>query len=247
MVTIIEFGESLIETEDLDPVYVMLKRANLEDSLLKKWLLAYWCFYHVGVASALAEAQSFYDAFASILKSAPRGAERRHFRGKTANESFSFFKNNFSAPESACNSLLVDKMTFGEISKKVQKWPYFGPWIAFKVADMIDRVLSIKVDFSDCKLGIYKEPALAAKLIFPDRDAEETANIIAKKFRHRLSPPSYDRLINIQEAETILCKYKSYLNGSYYVGKDSKEILHKLDGWGPLAESLKSKCPQKYI
>ena len=50
------------------------------------------------------------------------------------------------------------------------------------------------------------------------------------------------RRVNVQEVETIFCKYKSHLKGHYPVGKDSEEIRHALEGWGDTAQEL-----QKYI
>jgi Holliday junction DNA helicase RuvB len=50
-----EFGVQLLLTEDLDPVYPMLHRANLLTEILYPFLFGYWCFYHVGVAALLTE------------------------------------------------------------------------------------------------------------------------------------------------------------------------------------------------
>lgn len=43
-----------------------------------------------------------------------------------------------------------------------------------------------------------------------------------------LAPPSFDRAVNLQEVETMLCKFKSFYNGRYFVGKDIKELKHSL-------------------
>jgi hypothetical protein len=37
-----------------------------------------------------------------------------------------------------------------------------------------------------------------------------------------MAPPRRERLIGPQEAETILCKWKSYLNGHYQIGEDTE-------------------------
>jgi hypothetical protein len=36
----------------------------------------------------------------------------------------------------------------------------------------------------------------------------------------RRAPPGFERDINIQEIETILCKWKSYMKGHYQIGED---------------------------
>lgn len=34
------------------------------------------------------------------------------------------------------------------------------------------------------------------------------------------APPRFDRPLNVQEAETVLCKWKSYSGGHYEIGED---------------------------
>ena len=46
------------------------------------------------------------------------------------------------------------------------------------------------------------------------------------------APPQMDRPINIQEVETILCKWKSHLNGHYPTGNDIAEVRHGLVKYG---------------
>src|SRR5689334_9165626 len=75
-----KFGNDLLDTLDLDPVYVALHRARLDRATLKRWLLAYLCFYHGGVASRLASAKDFHlEARKAHDEKWPRGRERRHF------------------------------------------------------------------------------------------------------------------------------------------------------------------------
>jgi len=47
-----------------------------------------------------------------------------------------------------------------------------------------------------------------------------------KKYK---APPWFDRPLNIQEAETILCKYKSHTHGHYPVGKDVAAVKKALE------------------
>ena len=90
------FGQRLIETGDLDPVYIALHGANLQEPQLCRWLTAYLMFYHVGAASWLSErtGDDFWkwvriaaENNSSALVPAPgimrwpRSSERRHFRG----------------------------------------------------------------------------------------------------------------------------------------------------------------------
>ena len=84
-----EFGRKLIEANDLDPVYVLLWNSNFDRLKMKKFLLAYWAFYHMGTASWISEGatlpittpNSYWDRFMTAAKSMdyPRCPERRHF------------------------------------------------------------------------------------------------------------------------------------------------------------------------
>ena len=49
------FGDALITTQDLDPVYCAIYHARLPEPQLCRLLLAYWCFYHLGVAASISE------------------------------------------------------------------------------------------------------------------------------------------------------------------------------------------------
>jgi hypothetical protein len=250
--TVNEFGEALLRSGDLDPIYIMLTGAKLEEPVLKRWMLAYWCFYHAGVASTIATAPDFYSTFERAVSFKwPRGTERRHFRGKACDKTLEFFRREYPNPESAVD--FVRAPTFAEVSERAQLWPLFGPWISFKVADMLDRVMGWRVDFSQCALGIYSEPAAGAAIVAQQRGitglqpgVETTSKIVdvlTREFAHHYAPPFGDRTVNVQEVETILCKYKSHLNGHYPVGKDTREIKHALAGWGPLADKLKGHLP----
>lgn len=123
-------------------------------------------------------------------------------------------------------SLCVDQ-TAAEIMNTVQRWVGFGPWISFKVADMIDRLGLAKIKFGMDEI-LYDSPLEGAKLIYRQKYPGTTppANVglwaidsILGKLGH-LAPPRYERQINAQEAETILCKFKSYVGGRYHVGED---------------------------
>jgi hypothetical protein len=39
---------------------------------------------------------------------------------------------------------------------------------------------------------------------------------------HMKAPPRYERAINLQETETVFCKWKSHLVGRYDVGRDTE-------------------------
>lgn len=284
---LVEFGDQLLRTGDLDPVYVAVDNAALDRATLARLCIAYWCFYHLGAAAKLAEISkpaAFWKAMQAAARNLdkpdgtkpwPRGAERRHFRGEQAIAAMAELEFKYGKFKYAEDMLAQfvgagseQPMTFKSVSASVKSHRGFGDWIAFKVADMCERVLDYDVDFGDCHLGIYKDPrqgaavaylsAMGARYMigdvelplwdYPITDAQlaETVERYVKYWRKRKfkALPSRKRLVNVQEIETIFCKYKSHLKGRYPVGKDTSEIRHGLTGWGDLAATLQKGLPR---
>lgn len=253
------FGHRLLETEDLDPIYVVLHRANLERDQLRRWLLAYWCCYHAGLASYLSERPTkeiFWlcmNIFASneapspIGGRWPRGRERRHFRGDKAIEAVIWLRYTYEKPETAVTMLEEKAHVFGKyqyVAETVLRWPQFGPWIAFKVADMLERVMGVPIDFSDSDVFFFDSPREAAEMWAIETNhlshgvvgvsseaIKDACTHLKESLSSHLAPPRYDRPLNLQEFETILCKWKSHMSGSYPIGIDTRELRHALNEW----------------
>jgi hypothetical protein len=249
---VLDFSSELISSQDLDPIYNMLYASGMPMATKKRWVLAYSCYYHAGVASYCAEDRSkFYKRLREGHdKKFPRGAERRHFRGGTSDYVTSWLKKTYPVPEEAVNYLIGDEPdpTFKSVTDRVKTWKYYGPWIAFKWADLLERVIQVPVDFSDCHLDIYEAPKQGAELVAlslgkPDMSVKQVVRYLEKKLSGFNAPPDNVRAVNVQEIETCLCKWKSHCNGHYPIGKDTHEIGEGLEGWGDLASHLKAYLP----
>lgn len=237
----VSFGETLIKTGDLDPVYIALARSGANQDELARIIVAYSCNYHLSSASFIAQSkgEKFWDKLETAADNFglkwPRGSERRHWRGSAATESVAYLRNTFRTPE-ALVAFWATRRTCGEVFKAVQTLPYFGPWIAFKIADLLDRVMQYGIDFSEFELGVYSEPRKGAALIkYGDTEAKVTdfelrrvVEALRLRLRKLKAPPNQDRLVNVQEIETVLCKYKSHVGGHYPLGKDTLEVFHGL-------------------
>ena len=265
---IIEFGEALLRTQDLDPVYVMLHR-TLPRGQLERWCVAYWCFYHAGAASYLSEREG--DEFWTLMLRAaqnttappvrpgerwPRASERRYFRGPKCIKAVEWMANRWDRPEDLVDHLVGMSQPVGSprteksVMEAVQEMPLFGPWIGFKVADMFERVLGLHVRFSDDIGLIYKEPR-AGLVLWNENCGSGVAFTLMGHYRSLMeyfekhpAPPDLGRPCGPQEVETILCKWKSHMGGHYPVGKDIREVGHALEGWGDTAWGLQKRLPQ---
>lgn len=272
-----EFGAHLLTSGDLDPIYIALVRANFEQPYLYRWLIAYWCFYHAGAASWLAgfSGETFWAAMMTAAKNEtatpfgerwPRGHERRHFRAAIATSAVSSLQERYGdSPEDMVDFILGTRSMmephrhgrtpeqsrpFVDVSKRTQAHRGFGPWIGFKVADMVDRVLRVPVTFDNAAVFMFDDPTEAAlklwrlKARLPDfAKPKEKASVIngvvaylIEHFREFRAPPFADRPVNLQEVETILCKWKSHMNGHYPLNNDIDEIRAGVLPWTKVSE-----------
>ena len=248
-----DFGTDLIMSYDLDPVYPVIVATNMDDDMRKRCCLAYWCFYHLGVASMIAERSSeyFYSEMRSqVTNKCPRGMERRYFYGNLAWNTIEGLED-CGSPEKVVDAM-TNHQDFQTVNNAVQSFYGFGDWIAWKIADMADRVLQIELDFSDTNLNIYKDPKQGAAYIlkgdkkYPitEKELDGIVDEMEYEFAGLLAPPFQDRPINIQECETILCKYKAHVFGHYPYYNDSIHIHKALQGWGDLAEEMDNKLQE---
>ncbi|APL99388.1 hypothetical protein [Bordetella phage CN1] len=262
-----DFGRQLIQSGDLDPIYTALVAAERSGDFdvpqLCRWMVAYWCYYNAGVASFMSEktGPDFWNwmMVAAINEQETpvggrwaRGHERRHFRAKNATESVAALCDRYrDNPE---NMVLYigarwdegDRLPFKVVSARAQEHRGFGPWIGFKCADMIDRVMEVPVDFDQAAVFMFKDPEKAAMMLWEQREAHKypegakpkreailsgVTEYLIKQFADLTAPPLGDRPINIQEVETVLCKWKSHMNGHYPLYNDIREINEGLKPW----------------
>jgi len=251
----LEFGQRLLETGDLDPVYIMLTKAELPHKVMCRWLLAYWCFYSCGMVSEIAEADDYWDAMLVACEPGkPRGMERRHFRGPKSEKAVRWLAANYGDADNAIEFLVEETKlpgngvcTLKNVEKRAVSWPMFGHWIGWKIADMLERVMRVPIVFDDYDRFVIPEVAKAIDLIEP-REPNQWSLIerLQKEFSNYLAPPWQDRPVNCQEVETIMCKFKAHLHGFYYLGKDTIEVGHSLrDSVSPLAHRLAELLPKE--
>lgn len=261
------FGRTLIQTGDLDPVYVALRGASLSYRERARVCVAYWCLYHLGAACAIASTKFDEEFWALLGKAAanndlmqrwPRGTERRHWRGQQAINSLASVRAaaGVAGEPQKLTKWLAEVPTMTSIMARTQQLTGFGPWISFKVADMLERVLEHPVTFPTQALAFYAEPKRGAWYVAhkatersPDVSEADTKTLFKavqqlQKQLGNLAAPGGGRNVGVQEIETVLCKWKSHLHGHYPVGKDIAEIRHGLEAWpGKLSDRVLKAMP----
>lgn len=250
----VEWGRKLILTNDHDPLYVGLTQWDVKGSRLRRFMLAYWCCYSVGASWYISQKSGsrFWDqlmvAAANLEPSPiggrwPRAHERRHWRGQKCVDSVIALQDRFKHPEEAVVSL-ENLRTLNQVEKSVGSWPQFGPWIAFKAADMLERVLGVPVEFPEELITLYKDPREGAEMManltpefdpgWPDTP-QGVVEMLLDAYAGTMAPGfkgETARLCNIQEVETVLCKWKSARKGHYFIGKDTRDHRAELTQWG---------------
>lgn len=274
-----DFGRHLLSSNDLDPIYVALHGTGWDLPLLKRWMLAYACFYHAGVASWIAEEprNRFWmrmGVAAANITPAPhggrfqRGKERRHFRGQQATKAVHELSARYDRGDGFIDYVASQQgygviIDYAAVRDRVKEHRGFGDWIAFKIGDLIDRVLpGVEVSFKQAEVFMYRDPRQAALKLFRSRGGvpdgaklhDEDAAVVTvvehlvKHFSNHLAPPTKDRQVGVQEVETILCKWKSHMHGHYPLFNDIDEITEGIQPWlehSPLAGRFLEAMPKR--
>jgi hypothetical protein len=245
--TLEEFGEELLKLGDLDPVYPeFLPYVSLDRDKARRTILAYALFYDLGEALYLASREDFWTGVMIAARNEaenltphgtrwPRGAERRHFRGEKCIVAVEELAKSFPMPERLIAELVEPGGELREVMERLRVLPQFGPWIAFKLSDIGERVLAAPIHFPAYLDGsLYASPLFTVRLLASREGitCEEIWNRTLSHFSKFAAPPRNERACGAQEVETIFCKYGSYLKGHYYPGKDLKEVRHSLKRWG---------------
>lgn len=239
---IVQFGRELITTLDLDPTYVVLHHAGFSDRELRRLLVAYLYFYHLGTAAWIVDQPDFYDAFdaAAASKEYKRSSERRHFRGGQAVATAEWLRG-LDTPTFPFDRVLdlpgpVPSGTALELFRANNR---FGPWAAFKAVDIVERLGLCRVEW-DIADAMYDSPMSEANVQWqeahpgeplPGRNevARWACALLASHLGHLDAPPRFERKCSFPEWETCLCKFGSSKSGHYHVGKDITEVRHALE------------------
>lgn len=267
--TIEQFGHLTLRAHDLDPVYDALNAMEWSEEQRDRWLLAYWLCYHPGAACWLSEFNGPH--YWEVLNKAahnttetpvggrwPRAAERRHWRGTAAINSVHYLRERY---ETASDMVMYcaggedgwsNPEPFKVVEKRVKEHFAFGSWIAYKVADMLERCCGVPVKFEQAD-AMYESPREAAIKVWlskaqlpansrPKNEVQAVTDVIGyllETFKGHPAPGGRGRYFGYQEAETVLCKWNSHMSGHYPLNNDLVEIRAGFDPWCQVSETAR--------
>jgi len=265
-----DFGRHLITSGDLDPVYIAAPKAITDPLQLRRWLTAYVCFYHCGIASHASEYggkkfwKVLYTAAENVKPSPlgerwPRGSERRHSRGKAGMEMIGRLMAKYPEPEMFWDAVADGPMDVRSVIDRAKSHYLFGTWIAFKIADLLDAVLHIPVIQNDVNLLLYDTPRNSifenwrrtfghpdtVKHKDPDLLVEQATEWLGEKLSDLTIPHKAGEKLDLFCLETVWCKHASHMHGHYPLNNDLDEIQHDLIGWGDTAKAFSEAMPKR--
>lgn len=249
--TIFEFGDAKLRANDLDPLYTAVHRSTLSLADRCRFTLAEVSFDLAGKAADVVEqaqgeqGDAFWAAMHDAADDTARGAPRRYFRGEKCHDAISWMAGVYPDALDALNAL---RGTFQYAHELVcDTWPLWGPTAAFKISDMAERVCGVAIDFSAvgeeeiCSNVQVRKGWDKAKAILGVADLGVA---LREHAWETLASPRYDRPLNAQEWETLLCYYShDDATNRHMPGMDRVGIADELWDHGRLAGELIELLP----
>lgn len=243
----LNYARSFVLTNDLDPVYVGVNSAikakaiSLEEA--HNFLAVMSTFYSISEACKVVtlgvDGNKVWNYCLDNYSTMKRGTERRHFRGEQGLRCLNYLKANYESPTDFVQK--HHKPTYAEVFKNFEKVPNFGPYHVWKWLDFFDRILGLPVAVDlDFALSVMpSEPVHGAKLVSmevfgEDRPLKEVISYMLKECHGEniMAPPNHDRLVGVQEIETMLCMIKHCYNGTDHLGKDVRDKYESVKSLG---------------
>jgi hypothetical protein len=252
---ILTFARMLSVKKDIDPVYEIpfldAFRGNFDKI---RFVYAYLLFYDVGVALALSRLDTEWGTLEfvqqvslfALTKRSRRGVERRHFRAKHAEWTATAGRSVYSE----FYDCTVSHHSWKNSISALKKLPSFGDWLAFKATDMLERtnlVHAYKNSDDECLATWYGVPEEGWSIIKVQENYNNKREFLSDILQLKLRLPGggFRQIFNMQEIETLCCKYKSHTNGRYEPGNDVKHVMNQMCAFKLLDTDLGPLIPQQ--
>lgn len=260
------FHQQMVETDDLDAAYPALKEIGRLLNLGKEdltWLVhVYVAYYDMGSALNCFEENPQPRVPSNLILSKYCGINRRGHRDpkclKRHFESLvSISENNGGLYAWITKYLTGDpERSWKAILEPLQMIYGNGRWAAYKVAEMLQKVIGLPIQAPDMSHAHSTGPRDGLAYLYSDLPTGNKAADIAT-----LDAVSQDLLqkvaaqgasAKIEEVETSLCSLKSLINGQYYIGEDIDKMQESLDkqpcSLTPIAYQARANVfPHRYL
>lgn len=260
------FHQEMVDTNEMDPVYPVLKEMGRLLDLDKEdltWLVhVYVAYYDMG--SAL---NCFEENPQPRIPSNPTlnrfcATERRGHRDPYR------FKPHFQSLVSIAesNGGLYSWITKYLTNDPKQSWRAIqapleiiygnGRWASYKISEMLQKVIDLPIEAPDMGHANSTGPRDGLAYLYNNlptgNKTQDIAtldsisnDLVSKLTTHGVSA-------KIEEVETSLCGVKSLINGHYYIGADIDKMQESLDkqpcSLTPIAyEARKNVFPHRYL
>ncbi len=260
------FHQEMVETNELDPVYPVLKEMGRLLNLSKEdltWLVhVYVAYYDMGSALNCFEENPQprvpSNPTLSRFCATERRGHRDPYRFKPHFESLvSISENNGGLYAWITKYLTGDpERSWKAIQAPLEVIYGNGRWAAYKVAEMLQKVIDLPIQAPDMGHANSTGPRDGLAYLYSDLPTGNKALDIAT-----LDAYSQDLLqkvaaqgasAKIEEVETSLCGLKSLINGHYYIGADIDKMQESLDkqpcSLTPIAYQARANVfPHRYL
>ena len=226
LISFTKFSKEILESGDIDPDYHFMREFS-KFMKFDKGMLLNWIVTKSVVYRSVSELQTLIGG--KTFKEVRYGNERN----KHKNNALTFYMALTSFFQSFPPKKLAQLQNPLEALSSVNG---VGPWARWKIVDLLDCVYGVEIDLSGVDFRKAYEFPLKGLLIL-DGDDENIQllvndgryNVLMKEAWKQMpkvskTPHNNNRGVRINELETCLCKYHSYVHGHYYPGKDLEHL-----------------------
>lgn len=229
------FSKYLLETGDIDPDYIFIREFAKRKKFSKEVLL-HWLMLKVVIYDSVSELEHLLHKVP--FEKLRFGAERR----KAKPYAKKYYTNLITHFGSNAMSSVKQLTKMENPLDGVNCISGFGPWAAWKFIDLLDCCLLLDLDLS--KVDFRKAYEFPLKGILMINGHDEDVSLLKddklynkcmaeirkqlKDIKNVKTPHNSNRGIRINEIETLLCKYHSYMHGHYHPGEDIMRLMKNI-------------------
>jgi len=234
--TFTQFSKEILESGDIDPDYWFMRKIAKQQEFSKQQLLN-WILLKVCIYRSVSELEIIFKAGQLNMATWFQKVKYGNERNKAKNRAFEYYCNI----SSFFSAFKLDNSNKATLFDHISLVTGFGPWARWKLVDLLSCVYGYHVplegiDFREAYEfplkgllvvnGYEENDQSMGWLIGADPDMYNDCMKDAWKQMPKVSktPHNNNAGIRINELETCLCKYHSYIHGHYYPGKDIEHL-----------------------